>query len=1071
MDHPRLAKLTRPRLHQAYPRDRLFKRLNETVKSQIIWIAAPPGAGKTTLVASYLETHVLPGIWYQIDAGDADPASFFQYLGLAAQQANPHETKPLPPLTPEYMGGLAAYARGFFQSLSVRLNPPFTLVFDNYQNLPAESPLHGMLYEGLTQLPEGATVFFVSRNDPPPEFVRLRANQNLEIIGWEELRLDHEEIRGMLPPQHAFSDQAITALHSKTGGWAAGVVLTLQAHQADSDGVVDFDSSSPQLMFDYFAAEIFNKMSTDLQEFLCKAGFLPQMTLQMAEELTGNHQARSILSDLASRQYFINQRHQPDGVHYQFHDLFRECLIAQATTRLTSQQLIQIKTQAAQVLERANSLAQAVILYIEAADWQAVTRLLLQQAPVLIAQGRNRTLAHWISALPGGVTDQMPWLLFWLGVSRIPFSPPEARNSLESALEKFETRQDYAGMMLSWSAIADTYVLSVAAIQPLDRWIQWLTERMEIFADLPVAIQARVASSMASALHLRQPQHPGHDAWTERALVLTDHHGDLGLRVQARFFCCFYYVFRGDLARLEIIVGELRHLVAMEAVSPAMKMLALYGELLQQMALERLDEVINIVTHALQQAEESGVHLWDNLFVGVAVHIALQRGNTGLAQEYLVKMERLLDEAKPWDASYYYMLMAWFGQISDQPGQALQHMAKGLKLLQGCGTPLIEALHHQGMVQILNMYGKYEPALEHLSEMRYFAEQQNNPYLWFATHLCTAQMAFADPKGDAPERGYIALRQAFMLAREHDLTTRFILWLWDSREIAKLCVRALDAGCEVTHVRRFIRACGLAPPVAPLDCENWPWPIRIYTLGRFSVHHDNEPLPFKAKAQQKPLELLKALVALHDQDLTAHGLSQALWPELSPEAARAALDVNLHRLRKWLGANETVISEAGRVRLNPHCCWVDTWATERIFKKIENLVQTSGSSELLTVLTKKMFDWYRGGFLSGLSAPWTLLPRDRLHTRFIRIVSAVGEYWDRAEQWQQAVECYERALEADPLPEKFYQRLMVCHQRQGLLSEARAAYQRCQRALAANTGGQPSAATQAIYQSLSPSPP
>lgn len=173
--------------------------------------------------------------------------------------------------------------------------------------------------------------------------------------------------------------------------------------------------------------------------------------------------------------------------------------------------------------------------------------LILQQAPVLIAQGRNRTLAHWISALPGGVTDQIPWLLFWLGVSRIPFSPSEARNSLECALAKFEVQQDHTGMMLSWSAIVDTYALNVVAIQPLDHWIQWLTERMEIFAGLPMDIQARVASSMASALHMRQPQHPEHAAWTERALTLTEHHSDLSLRVQTRFFSCFYFVFRSDL--------------------------------------------------------------------------------------------------------------------------------------------------------------------------------------------------------------------------------------------------------------------------------------------------------------------------------------------------------------------------------------------------------------------------------------------------------------------------------------------------------------------------------------------
>ena len=1070
MDHPRLAKLTRPQLHQAYPRDRLFKRLDQAVKHQIIWIAAPPGAGKTTLVTSYLEARALPGIWYQIDDGDADPASFFHHLGLAAQQTNPHEIKPLPPLTPEYMGGLAAYARGFFQSLGLRLDPPFTLVFDNYQNLPDESLLHGMLCEGVTQLPAGATVFFISRNGPPPAFVRLRANQNLEVIDWEELRLDHQEIRGMLHQQHAFSDQAITALHNKTGGWAAGVVLTLQAYQGDSEEVVEFDQNSPQLIFDYFAAEIFNKTSAELQEFLCRASFLPQMTVQMAEELTGNHQACRILSDLVAQQYFINQRQQPEGVQYQFHDLFREFLIAQVSARFTSPQLTQIKTQAAQILEQANRPEQAVALYMEAADWQAATQLILQQAPALITQGRNHTITNWINALPQDITQETPWLLFWRGVSRIPFSPPEARNSLERALAMFDTQQDYTGAMLSWSAIVDTYALSVVRIQPLDRWIQWLTERMEIFANLPIDIQARVASSMASALHLRQPQHPEHAAWTERALALTKQHSDLTLRVQTGFYSCFYFVYTGNLAKLEMILGEMKHWTALEAVSPAIKLLAKYGELLQHAALERLDEVIKLVAQMLELAEKTGVHLWDSLFLGMPALCAVGQGNTKVAQEYLAKLEPLRDEARPWDLSLYHLIAAWCGLLNGEPKEALEHMSKALRMTQEAGTPMIEALQHQGMMQILYMYGKHEPAVEHLAEMQYLAEQQNNPYLWFATYLCTAQMAFADPKGGTPERGYTALRQAFGLAREHDLTTRFALWLWLPTELAKLCVRALDADIEVAQVQRFIRACGLAPPIAPLDCEKWPWPLRIYTLGQFSVHHDNEPLSFKANSQHKPLELLKALVALHDRDLTARDLAQALWPELSPEAARAALDVNLHRLRKWLGNNEAVLSEAGRVRLNPHCCWVDAWAVDRVFKKIESAVQTPrDASESLTLLTKKMFDGYRGDFLSGVSASWSLLPRERLRSRFVRLTGAVGEYWERAEQWRQAVECYEQALQADPLPETFYQRLMACYQRQGLLSEACAAYERCQRVLAASSGGQPSAATQTIYQSLSPS--
>ena len=72
-----LAKLSRPRLYEALPRERLFALLDEKRKHPAIWIAAPPGSGKTTLLASCVESRKLPCLWYHLDSADSDPATFF----------------------------------------------------------------------------------------------------------------------------------------------------------------------------------------------------------------------------------------------------------------------------------------------------------------------------------------------------------------------------------------------------------------------------------------------------------------------------------------------------------------------------------------------------------------------------------------------------------------------------------------------------------------------------------------------------------------------------------------------------------------------------------------------------------------------------------------------------------------------------------------------------------------------------------------------------------------------------------------------------------------------------------
>jgi ATP/maltotriose-dependent transcriptional regulator MalT len=116
-----LAKITPPKISNIVRRKRLFTVLNKERNSPILWITAPAGSGKTTLIAGYLTANRLPCLWYQIDEGDADISTFFYYMGLAAKRAAPRKKKPLPLLTPEYLAGIPTFTRRYFEELFGRL--------------------------------------------------------------------------------------------------------------------------------------------------------------------------------------------------------------------------------------------------------------------------------------------------------------------------------------------------------------------------------------------------------------------------------------------------------------------------------------------------------------------------------------------------------------------------------------------------------------------------------------------------------------------------------------------------------------------------------------------------------------------------------------------------------------------------------------------------------------------------------------------------------------------------------------------------------------------------------------
>src|SRR3990172_3762478 len=272
-----LAKITRPSLSGVFARGRLYRLLDQARrKHPIIWISAPAGAGKTTLIASYLQARKLPALWYQMDAGDNDVASFFYYIGLAAKAVAPRYRRPMPLLTREYIAGLPAFTANYFRELFARLKQPSVVVLDNYQELSNEGPMHDVLQRGFAEIPSQINIIVLSREDPPSTFARSRACGHIALLGWGEVKFTEKESAGIVRLKKraiSFSRETMQCLYQKTQGWVAGLVLLIEYSERNLARRQHSHESAGQGVFDYFAHEIFRHTDANVQAFLLKTAF------------------------------------------------------------------------------------------------------------------------------------------------------------------------------------------------------------------------------------------------------------------------------------------------------------------------------------------------------------------------------------------------------------------------------------------------------------------------------------------------------------------------------------------------------------------------------------------------------------------------------------------------------------------------------------------------------------------------------------------------------------------------------------------------------------------------------
>ena len=1052
-----LAKLSRPRLHDVLPRTRLHALLDKAARRPVVWLCAQPGAGKTTLLAGHLEARKRGGIWYQVDAADADPASFVYHLRLAAAGASA-QLPQLPLLTPEYLPDLRGFARRFFRDLFAGLGADAALVLDNFQEVPEDSGFHAIMAEGMAQVPAGINVFVLSRTEPPTAYAALLAGDALALIDGEPLRLTPAETRAIARKRGVLDDAQIDALQARSHGWAAGLTLLLARTRRQAAADEEDEAESLQHVFGYFAQRVFDGTAPEHRQALMQLAFLPLITVPLAQRLTGLQGVDRLLDHHYRRHLFTDRRRvATPGASYvfQFHALFRSFLQHQARAAWSAAELGALAGRAAQALEEERHWEQSFALFAEAGDGEACARLATVHAESLLEQGRRQTLIDWLARIPEPARARRPWLGYWEGRALMATAPERALQRLQASHQRFADQADEVGQLACGAAVVQTFWHARLGWSEITPWVDRLEPLMGSELAFPSrGVELLSLSALHAALAFCRPAHPAVRTLGPRLLDLVD---DAAIDWNQRLITATHLITYFHNAAEHELALRLN-----TKVDPAV-------ETLPGSALNRAYWFVFRAMHDLRQADfdaaamrfqraedlarEDGLLHAEFAALQFRAYLDLTFRRAAEAEARIARMEAHRARGSPDAEMNFFVASTMLAQLKGETRAALDFAHRGLEAVERVAAAYFQAVFPVLFASALADGGEAERATAIVERARCLSR---GSYLEaMEAQLLLEEAYIAHVQGDAG-RALARLAKGFALAAA-DRTRAAYAHRAVTRKPVLLHL-ALAAGIETAFVRRMIRRWRIAPPAQ--EPARWPWPVRVRTLGEFELLVEDRPVEFGRKAPRKTLALLKAIIA-RGGSVPEGLLVDTFWPDEAGDAAARSLAAAVRRLRALLGEDEAVLQQGGQLSLDRARVWVDAWAFERALAAAR--AAPDGESAALV----EALALYRGAFLSEEEGEsWPVAMRERLRGKFIQAVAEHAGRLEAAQRDEEAIAWYLRGLDADNVVEPFYQGLMRCYHRLDRLPEAVSSYRRLKQTLSVTLNLPPSAGTEKLYQAL-----
>ena len=404
------------------PRARLIERLDRGIERKLTLVSAPPGFGKSTLLAEWVAgtpASERPAAWVSLDQSDNDPALFWAYFIAALQtvrsglgeSALSLLRSPQPSPIEALLGTLLNEISAISRDPSTDSGHGFVLVLDDYHLIDTQ-PIHEGIIFLLDHLPSQMHVVIASRADPPLPLSRLRGRGELAELRAADLRFIPDEAAAFLNEVMGLDLSAddVTALETRTEGWIAGLQLAALSMQGREDvpGFIAAFAGDDRYVVDYLVEEVLHRQPERVRSFLLQTSILDRLSGPLCDAVTGQEDGKALLEALERGNLFVvpldDKRH-----WFRYHHLFADVL----RTHSMEEQPDQVPTlhrRAAAWFEERGMAAEAIDQARDAGDHETVARLLSANFEEFQSIGHYVSISSWSASLPDEMVQERPRL-------------------------------------------------------------------------------------------------------------------------------------------------------------------------------------------------------------------------------------------------------------------------------------------------------------------------------------------------------------------------------------------------------------------------------------------------------------------------------------------------------------------------------------------------------------------------------------------------------------------------------------------------------------------------------------